>query len=84
MTDNKPLLVIVTGLSGAGRSVAIKSLEDCGFYCIDNLPIAMLDSAIGFIQSSDNNSFALGMDIRDSNFERSRYNAFSTIEITIV
>ena len=32
-------LVIVTGLSGAGKSVAIRQLEDSGYYCVDNLPV---------------------------------------------
>ena len=68
--NEKPLLVIVTGLSGAGRSVAIKALEDIGFYCIDNLPVALLDSSISFIHTSENKAFALGMDIRDSRFAK--------------
>lgn len=67
-TNAKPLLVIVTGISGAGRSVAIKSLEDNGFYCIDNLPVAMLESAVAFAKSSVNQAHALGMDVRDPRF----------------
>ena len=35
-------LVIVTGLSGAGKSIALDTLEDLGFYCVDNLPIPLL------------------------------------------
>ena len=34
----KPMVVVVTGLSGAGRTTAIHALEDLGFFCIDNLP----------------------------------------------
>ena len=35
-------LIIVTGMSGGGKSIAIRQLEDCGYYCIDNLPAAFL------------------------------------------
>ncbi len=36
-------LVIVTGMSGAGKTQALKMLEDMGFYCVDNLPISLLE-----------------------------------------
>ena len=36
-------LVIVTGMSGAGKTIALKMLEDIGFYCVDNLPISLVD-----------------------------------------
>ena len=36
-------LVIVTGMSGAGKTIALKMLEDLGFYCVDNLPISLVD-----------------------------------------
>ena len=35
-------LVIVTGMSGAGKTTALKMLEDMGFYCVDNLPIPLI------------------------------------------
>ena len=35
-------LIIVTGLSGSGKSVAIRQLEDIGYYCIDNLPLSFI------------------------------------------
>ena len=35
--------VILTGMSGAGKSTAIKMMEDIGYYCVDNLPIALLE-----------------------------------------
>lgn len=37
-------LVIVSGLSGSGKSIALETLEDCGFYCIDNLPVSLLEA----------------------------------------
>ena len=36
------LVLIVTGLSGAGKSVMMRSLEDLGFYCVDNLPVSLV------------------------------------------
>ncbi len=42
MTETAPRLLIVSGLSGAGKTVALHALEDLGFYCIDNLPIDLL------------------------------------------
>lgn len=64
------LLVVVTGLSGAGKSIVIKSLEDNSFYCIDNLPIEILEFIVDnfIVKSSNYNRFAVGMDIRDRGF----------------
>lgn len=44
--DNAPAIILVTGQSGSGKSVALAALEDSGFYCIDNLPPELLDSLI--------------------------------------
>jgi UPF0042 nucleotide-binding protein len=67
-----PLLVIVTGLSGAGKSTAIKALEDLSFYCIDNLPFDMADQAVDHLMKSRwrPRRYALGMDARDPEFVR--------------
>ena len=58
-------LVIVTGMSGAGKTIALKMLEDIGFYCVDNLPISLVDK---FVQlgsgGTDIKKTALGLDIR--------------------
>jgi UPF0042 nucleotide-binding protein len=58
-------LVIVSGLSGSGKSVTIKSFEDGGFYCVDNLPIALLLPLQSFIVQNDIERVALGIDIRE-------------------
>ena len=42
MADSNPDIIIISGLSGSGKSVALQSLEDIGYYCIDNLPAALL------------------------------------------
>ena len=45
-------LVVVTGLSGSGKSTAIPVLEDLGFYCIDNLPIALIPRLVELWETS--------------------------------
>ena len=45
--------VIVTGMSGAGKSTALKMLEDMGYFCVDNLPIAMFPGFVQMIQNSE-------------------------------
>ena len=59
--------VIVTGMSGAGRSTAMKMMEDIGFFCIDNLPIQLLDKLVDFSNSfhSDISKVAVGIDVRN-------------------
>ena len=42
-------LVIVTGMSGAGKSSALKMLEDLGFYCVDNLPITLMEAFVELV-----------------------------------
>lgn len=58
--------VIVTGMSGAGKSTALKMLEDVGYFCVDNLPIALVTkfAELAFGQTSDISRVALGVDIR--------------------
>ena len=58
-------LVIVTGMSGAGKTIALKMLEDLGFYCVDNLPISLMDKFSQLAASGgDISQAALGIDIR--------------------
>ena len=58
--------VVVTGMSGGGKSTALKMLEDAGFYCVDNLPISLLDKFIELIATpgSEITRVALGLDVR--------------------
>jgi RNase adapter protein RapZ len=58
-------LVIVTGLSGAGRSVAIRSLEDLGFYCIDRIPTGLLEATTQHLAGKHYGDFAMGLDFKD-------------------
>ena len=59
--------VIVTGMSGAGKSTAMKMMEDMGYFCIDNLPIQLLDKLIDFSNTfhSDVSKVAVGIDVRN-------------------
>lgn len=58
--------MIVTGMSGAGKSSALKMLEDFGYFCVDNLPIPLLNkfAELAWSQKSEINKVALGVDIR--------------------
>ncbi|MCX6124987.1 MAG: RNase adapter RapZ [Proteobacteria bacterium] len=60
----------MTGLSGAGLTTALKTLQDNGFYCIDNLPFELLYDTLSLVEGGkiDARGFAFGMDIRDQRF----------------
>ncbi|MBS4195401.1 RNase adapter RapZ [Lederbergia citri] len=63
-------LVIITGMSGAGKTVAIHSFEDLGFFCVDNLPPALMPKFLELMKESGNkmNKVALVMDLRGREF----------------
>ena len=56
--------VIVTGMSGAGKSSTLKMLEDAGYFCVDNLPIQLIKKFARLIMQGSQNMVALGIDIR--------------------
>jgi UPF0042 nucleotide-binding protein len=61
-------LIIVSGLSGSGKSVALHVLEDLGYYCIDNIPAALLNAAVREVRGDDDHStelLAVGVDARN-------------------
>ena len=66
---NSRRMVVVTGLSGSGRSAALKAFEDMGYYCGDNLPLMLLPGFIEFAERSDE-AFrsAIGIDVREKGF----------------
>lgn len=69
MPQLKGRFFIITGMSGAGKSQALKSFEDLGFYCVDNLPIALIPSFAALVQSRRYlKNVALGIDIREGRF----------------
>ncbi|HXY61315.1 MAG TPA: RNase adapter RapZ [Nitrospirota bacterium] len=64
-------IIVVTGLSGSGRSAALKAFEDIGFYCVDNLPLALLSAFVEFArQSEETTRSAIGIDIREKGFPK--------------
>ena len=69
MSNKKGRIFIITGMSGAGKSQALKSFEDLGFYCIDNLPIALIPQFAGLVGDRRYlRNVALGIDIREGRF----------------
>ena len=64
--------VVVTGMSGSGKTTAMKMLEDAGFYCVDNLPLLLVEKFVEMLAEpeSEFNKIALGLDVRaDIHFE---------------
>lgn len=69
-------LVIVSGMSGSGKSVALHTLEDIGFYCIDNLPVGLLADFGRHMTEQDSKSverYAVGIDARNGAEDLSRF-----------
>jgi RNase adapter protein RapZ len=62
-------LVVVTGMSGAGRSTALKALEDLGYFCVDNIPPALIPQLVQLLgETKELNRVGLGMDVRTGSF----------------
>jgi UPF0042 nucleotide-binding protein len=60
----RPTVVVVTGLSGAGKSQALHALEDLGFFCVDNLPTLLAPQAVALCERGGMSRVALGIDVR--------------------
>jgi UPF0042 nucleotide-binding protein len=63
-TAQRPTVVVVTGLSGAGKTTALHTLEDLGYFCIDNLPTVLAPQAVKVCEEGGMMRVALGMDVR--------------------
>ncbi len=74
-------IVIITGLSGSGKSTASRALEDMGFFCIDNLPIALLPKLVELCSASlgEYSKIALVMDLRERDFLKTYREVFSRL-----
>ena len=69
MTMKQLHLVIVTGMSGAGKTVAIQSFEDLGYFTIDNMPPALLPKFLQLVETKDDDhKLALVVDMRSRSF----------------
>ena len=74
-------VVVVTGLSGSGKSTAIKAFEDLDYFCVDNLPVVLLADFLELREKSSEDLYhiALGMDIRERSFLESYPRVFSEL-----
>ena len=63
----KPLLIVVSGMSGSGKTVALRTLEDLGYYCVDNLPAELLTSFVKGVSEAQvrRDQLAVGIDVRN-------------------
>lgn len=66
MTTSTRHLVLITGMSGSGKSVALAALEDLGFYCVDNLPPELLEPFMALEQNRQARRMAVAMDVRSA------------------
>ncbi len=57
-------IVLISGLSGSGKSIAIAVLEDAGYYCVDNLPLAMLQGLVAHLEHEGHNRIGVAIDAR--------------------
>lgn len=57
-------LVVVTGMSGAGKTVAVNALEDLGYFCVDNLPPPVIEATLAALADAGEHKVALGIDVR--------------------
>src|SRR4029078_8821629 len=58
----RTLVVVVTGMSGAGRSTAVHALEDLGFFCVDNVPTPVVPANLAAFEQGGGRRIALGID----------------------
>ena len=73
-------LVVVTGVSGAGKSTALRALEDLGYYCADNLPLPLLPKFVELLATREEiDRAALGIDARGGEFLQDATKIFADI-----
>jgi UPF0042 nucleotide-binding protein len=81
MPAKKPMrIIIVTGVSGAGKSTALKALEDAGYFCVDNLPLPLMNRFVELLADSDETEqAAVGVDAREGEFLSSSREVFASL-----
>jgi len=82
-TMKKPKIIIVTGLSGSGKSTALAALEDAGFYCVDNMPVLLLPDFLELPNVCEPGAvgFAFGMDLREKSLPGSYQTIFEDVRV---
>ena len=73
--SDPPRVVLITGLSGSGKTIALHVLEDVGYYCIDNLPVSLFETLVRDITAMPTNTLqrtAIGIDARNPGLELAR------------
>jgi len=75
-------LALITGLSGAGKTAALRYFEDAGYYCVDNLPASLLLNLIGFfaVKDKDINKIAVAIDLRSGDLFNEIYNTLENLK----
>ena len=70
MSENSPKFFIISGTSGSGKSIALRALEDIGFYCIDNLPASLVTNLATRVLANDTveHNYAVSIDSRNQDF----------------
>jgi RNase adapter protein RapZ len=80
MAATRPMrIIIVTGVSGAGKSTALKALEDAGYFCVDNLPLPLMGRFAELISAQEGNQVAVGVDAREGQFLASSREVFGAL-----
>ena len=82
MKQSETRLIIITGMSGAGKTVAVQSFEDLGFYCVDNLPPTLIPKFLELMKDASNTirRVALVIDLRGREFFDALYGSLDVIE----
>jgi UPF0042 nucleotide-binding protein len=80
--EDSPPVLIITGLSGSGKSTVLRALEDVGYFCVDNLPLDLLPQFLAMQDgaSREGRRIALGMDVRTQGFLQSYARVFRHLE----
>ena len=64
-------LILISGLSGSGKSIALHVLEDAGYYCVDNLPVDLLEEVLEFLAQRGDHRVAISIDARSGDSHQS-------------
>ena len=84
MPDRRPIprIVLLTGMAGAGKTTAVRAFEDLGFFCVDNLPVGLIDTFVSLLDRGGPDAIgkvALVMDARERDFGRRWPKVFESV-----